>query len=294
VFAWKGLRRDDPPAGVCIADVNRDGLPDIVVGHHFKQPWKAPAPIRLYLHRGVKDGVPRFEDVTGKVGLTALGMKAPHVEIQDMDNDGWPDIVTSIVKFKDGRPYPVIFRNLGVKEGLPRFALTGWDVNDFPAQADREARRTGDFYARMLKEKKVLYAAAAPVCDFDRDGRLDLVLPSWWEEQAGLLLRNETPGGNWLEVRVEGGKGMNRMGVGAKVKLYAAGRRELIGCREIAVGFGWCSGQEATAHFGLGKRTVVDVEVTLPHGRGVVWRKGVKANRRVVVVGPGRSGCEPR
>ncbi len=26
-------------------------------------------------------------------------MKAPHVEMQDFDNDGWPDIYISIVKF---------------------------------------------------------------------------------------------------------------------------------------------------------------------------------------------------
>src|SRR6185437_1064393 len=158
---------------------------------HPKQPWKNPLAVRLYLHRGVKDGVPRFEDVTEKVGLTKLGMKSPHVEIQDMDNDGWPDIVTSIVKFKDGKPYPVIYRNLGVKDGLPRFAETGWQVNDFPTQADREGG-TKKVATRMLAEKKVLYAAAAPTCDFDRAGRLDLFLATWWEETNPLLLRNET------------------------------------------------------------------------------------------------------
>jgi enediyne biosynthesis protein E4 len=98
VFAWKCPTTNDAPTGVCIADVNRDGLPDIVVGHHYKQPWQAPASIRLYLNRGVKEGVPVFEDVTEAAGLTALAMKAPHVEIQDFDNDGWPDIYTSIVK----------------------------------------------------------------------------------------------------------------------------------------------------------------------------------------------------
>ena len=33
----------------------------------------------------------------------------------------------------------------------------------------------------------------------------------------------------------------------------------LLGCREIAVGFGYGSGQEAIAHFGLGDRDAVDV-----------------------------------
>src|SRR5262249_33867874 len=90
VFRWKSASPNDPPAGVCIADVNRDGLLDIVIGHHFKHPWQSPAPIRLYLNRGIKNGVPKFEDVTEAAGLKPLAMKAPHVEIQDFDNDGWP------------------------------------------------------------------------------------------------------------------------------------------------------------------------------------------------------------
>jgi hypothetical protein len=275
------------PAGVCIADVNRDGLPDIVVGNHFKQPWQAAAPVRLYLNRGMKDGNPVFEDVTAVVGLVPLGMKAPHVEILDLDNDGWPDIYVSIVKFKDGKGAPVIFRNEGVKDGLPRFRLTGWDVNDFPSAADRATKGTTAFYNKMLKDGKVTYSAAAPSADFDRDGRLDLLLTTWWEESRTLLLRNETPGGNWLDVRFEGRDRVNRMGVGAVVRVYAAGRlgqpAGLLGAREISVAQGWCSGQEAVAHFGLGAVTVVDVQVTLPHGKGTLVRRGVKANQRLTV-----------
>src|SRR5581483_9564013 len=103
-FAWKCPSSSDAPTGVCIADVNRDGLPDIVVGNHFKQPWREPAPVRLYLHMGIKDGIPSFRDVTEAAALIPLGMKGPHVEIQDFDNDGWPDISVSIVKFRDGKP----------------------------------------------------------------------------------------------------------------------------------------------------------------------------------------------
>src|SRR5262249_51446880 len=161
--------------GVCVCDINRDGLPDLVVGNHFKQPWQRPAPVRVYLNRGMRDGVLDFEDVTDKVGIVPLGMKAPHVEFLDLDNAGWPDIHTGIVKLRDGVPYPVIFRHLGVDaEGLPRFRLTGWDVNDFPSAADRAVKRTPAFYDKMLKDRKVVYSAAAPAADYDRDGRLDL------------------------------------------------------------------------------------------------------------------------
>ena len=283
LFAYKGAGGDNMVCGVCFCDVNRDGLLDVVLAQHFKAPWREAVPNRLFLNRGVKDGVPTFEDVTEKVGLVPLGMKSPHVEIQDFDNDGWPDVYFSTVKFRDGKPYPVIFRHQGVKDGLPRFRDDAWAVNDFPTAQDRALRRSGDLFAKMLKEKKVLYTAGGPVGDFDNDGRLDLFLPSWWPEARSLLLRNETPGGNWLRVRVEGPKGVNRMGVGARVSAYAEGKlgqkAGLLGCREIAVGYGYASGQPAEAHFGLGKAEAVDVEVTLPHGKGRLTRKGVKANK---------------
>ena len=287
VLKWKLARPDDTPAGVCIADINRDGLPDIVIGHHTKSPWTTPAPVRLYLNRGVKDGVPKFEDVTARVGLDPLAMRAPHVEIADFDNDGWPDLYVSVVKFKDGAPHPVIFRNRGVTDGLPQFRADAWGVNDFPTRDDKATRQTTQFFAKVLKEKKVMYSAAAPTCDFDRDGRLDIFLANWWVEAPSLLLRNETPGGNYLTVRVDGAAGVNRMGVGSRVRVFTAGKlgdaAALLGSREVAIGYGYCSGQEAVAHFGLGKADAVDVEVTLPHGKGTLTRKGAKAGQMLVV-----------
>src|SRR5262249_3068796 len=249
--------------------------------------WVKPAPVRLYLHGGVKDGNPTFQDVTEAAGLKPLAMKAPHVEIQDFDNDGWPDIFVSIVKFKDGKPCPVIFKNLGVKNAIPRFPDDAWAVNDFPTAEDRATKRAGPFFEKMLKDRKIMYFAAGPSADYDRDGRLDLLLANWWVEGRTLLLRNETPGGNWLDVTVQGPRGVNRMGLGARVRLYPAGKLgaadRLLGCREISAGYGYCSGQEAVAHFGLGKEERVDLEVILPHGKGKLTQKGVKANQRIIV-----------
>ena len=114
-----------------------------------------------------------------------------------------------------------------------------------------------------------------------------MLLVNWWTESRSLLLRNETPGGNWLDVQVEGTKGVNRMGIGSKVKIYAVGKigepAALLGCREISIGYGYCSGQEAVAHFGLGTVANVDVEITLPHGKGVFTQKNVAANQRLTL-----------
>jgi hypothetical protein len=291
VFDWSATqpkpKGDDTSCGVCFGDVNRDGRPDIVIGHHYQRPWLEPVFNRLYLNRGVKDGQLVFEEITEAAAFQRLPMKAPHVEIQDFDNDGWPDIYASMVKFAGGTPCPLIWKNLGVKDGLPRFREDALAVNDFPTAQDKAVTKSGTLFDKAIKEKKVIYMAPGPSGDYDNDGRLDLFLPNWWVESPSLLLRNETPGGNWLKVEVVGGAGVNRMGIGSAVRVYPAGKAGeaagLLGCKEISTGYGYTSGQEAVAHFGLGKEESVDIEVTLPHGKGKLVQKGVKANQRVTV-----------
>lgn len=287
VLHWDELGREDTPAGVCMGDVNRDGLLDIVIGNHFKQPWQTPAPVRLYLNRGNKGGTPQFEDVSEAAGVTALRMKAPHVELQDFDNDGWADLFVSIVKFdKQGRPCPVIFKNEGVTGGLPRFSEEAWSVNDFPTTEDLGLRGSGALFEKVLADNKIIYMAAGPTCDYDRDGRLDMFLANWWIEDPSLLLHNETPGGHWIDVTVEGSGDINRMGIGSRINVFKSGKlgdaKSLLGTQEIAIGYGYCSGQEAVAHFGLGEETDVDIEVIFPHNQGRQQLQA-SADQRVIV-----------
>ncbi|WP_206292345.1 CRTAC1 family protein [Humisphaera borealis] len=287
-FAWPGSGGDNMVCGATFGDVNGDGRLDLILGPHFKTPWVTPVAPRLFINLGSEGGEPKFEDVTQRVGIEPLALKAPHVEIQDFDNDGLPDVAVSIVKFAGGRAYPIIFRNLGTTGGLPKFKIDGWDVNDFPTAEDRATRRTATFFEKMLKDHKIVYSAPAPAADFDRDGKVDLFHGSWWPENRSMLLRNETPGGHWLRVRVEGGDGVNRMGVGARVLVRAAGdggiaAKPLLGCREIATGFGYASAQVAEAHFGLGKTEKIDVEVVWPHGKGSTVVRDVAADREIVV-----------
>lgn len=288
IFAWPDAKGDDMVCGVTISDINDDALPDIVLGHHYSSPWLKGVANRLYLHRGTENGTARFEDVTEHVGLVPLPMKGPHVEIQDFNNDGRPDIYTSIIKFKDHQPHPVIFQNLGSKDdGLPMFQEFALSVNDFPTAEDKAIKRSGTMFEKIIAERKIIYSAPGPTCDFDRDGRLDIVIPNWWAEAPSLLLKNETPSGNWLEVKLECGQGVNRMGIGSKVEIYPKGKsgdaKSRLGVREIATGFGYASSQEAVAHFGLGDLESADVVVTLPHGKGTLTQKGVEANQRITL-----------
>jgi hypothetical protein len=286
-FHWPKAGGDNMVCGVCFGDVNRDGLMDMVLGQHFDSPWRMPVASRLYLNRGVQNNDPVFEDITDAAGLPPLAMKAPHVEIQDFDNDGWPDISVSVVKFAENTPHPVVFKNRGIKDGLPRFEASGLNVNDFPTVEDTKPTSSKSFFERMLREKKIVYAAPGPTADYDNDGRLDIFLPMWWPEARSLLLRNKTPGGNWLDVNIQAKQQVSLSGIGTRIHVYPAGKlgdaAALIGCREIATGFGYASGQPAIAHFGLGNVDAVDLQIILPHSGGTIERRGVKANERITI-----------
>jgi len=133
------------------------------------------------------------------------------------------------------------------------------------------------------------YFACGPVADFDRDGRLDVFLAGWLPQVPSRLFLNRAPAKHWLQVVVVG-RTINRMGVGAKVKVYRAeslGRADaLLGYQEIGTGYGYCTGQEAVAHFRLGDRSTCDLEVILPFGKGTLRRTNVAADRRIVVSEP--------
>ena len=55
------------------------------------------------------------------------------------------------------------------------------------------------------------------------------------------------------------------MGIGAVVRIYTAGHlgepEHLLGRHDIVIGTGYASGDEAMAHFGLGRTEQCDVEV---------------------------------
>jgi hypothetical protein len=88
--------------------------------------------------------------------------------------------------------------------------------------------------------------------DFDRDGRVDIVVRSMFERSRFLL--NEGAGGRFLRVRLVGTKS-NRMGIGARLTAYAGSDRYLL---ESTCGDGFLSQHEPGVHFGLGDHARVD------------------------------------
>ncbi len=253
------------PCGAVFADLTGNDLLDLVITVHG-----SPAKLFLYVNRGIDvDGMPIFEEATEAAGLKldfpasdeprVLGA---HFALADLNNNGRRDILLAMIhRDAQDRVQPYVLRHTGVVDGVPRFEAPSPDG--------------------LLG-----YYATAPVADFDRDGRMDIFMANWFDYLDSHLFRNVTEGGNYLTVQVRGdAPDLNRMGVGATVRLYAEGKlgeaEHLLGRGDITLGHGYSCGEEALAHFGLGTHERCDVEITW-QGR-TVRRQAVEVNQQLLV-----------
>ncbi len=217
---------EDDAAGVALGDLNRDALTDLVVGQHYRATveFDSEVPVRVFL--GTGDGM--LVDATEDVGMTPIPTLAPHVDIADMDNDGWPDIVTT-ASAENGTA-PAVYHNSG--ETPLRFEISAGLGSD-------------------------QYWIGGPVTDFDHDGRLDIFAVEWEPSLPSILFRNAGDSGHWLEVSIDEPGG----GVGYLVTASNMDG-DLIGTQEIGVGGGYSSGHLPVAHFGLGSEVAARVTIT--------------------------------
>ena len=105
------------------------------------------------------------------------------------------------------------------------------------------------------------YWVAAPVLDFDRDGRLDVFALEWEPALPSIAFLNESDSGHWLEVSI----GLPGRGVGSVVTVKSLDG-DLIGRQEVVVATGYSSAHQAIARFGLGGNTSVFVSLVTPDG----------------------------
>ena len=224
--------------GVDFRDIDNDGLPDIA----FVALDKETFPIFRNL------GKRGFSDVTQASGMTRMSapMAGYSPTLADFDNDGWKDLFvtrghvqslgySTIVQVEQPN---TVFRNLG---GMKFQALTA----EAGLTAQPPSRHRG-----------------SAIGDLNHDGRLDVVTTAI-SAQAEIWL-NDSPGGNhWIEFALEGTKS-NRNGIGARIKLVAAGAAQY---NEVSFAAGYASSSAGPMHFGLGRNATVDsVEIRWPSG----------------------------
>lgn len=240
-LAWERFGKEDDVAGVAAGDLDGDGRLDLVVGQHFNSTLShcREVPIRIFLNRTEKGQRLSFTNVTAAAGVPAFPGKAPHVEIEDYDNDGRPDILATV---SAGRgTVPAVLRQVS---------------------AAREALRFEGVHG--LGDPQ--YWVTGMSGDVDHDGRLDLFLAEFEPSRPSLLLRNTTSRtGAFLSITVPPSS------VGAVLEVYRAGglgkSADLIARRPVATGVGYGAGAPFTLHVGLGEVRAADVRL-VPAWRG--------------------------
>jgi len=239
----------------------------------------------------------RYLDVTEPVVSDENGMGAA---VGDFDGDGAQDwFVTSIwselykidpsAGFSGNRLYRNDGRGglinvtdpAGVREGywgwgacaadfdnsgsLDLFHVNGFNATQRPARLflnDGSGR-----FTQQAEQKGIADTGEGRgiVCfDSDRDGDIDVFIQN--RLQPGKMYRStaSTNGNHWLGLRLRD-RGMNRHGVGARVRLMTGGR---VQTREMAIPNQYLSTGPAELHFGLGPSPNIDwLEIEWPDGQ---------------------------
>jgi hypothetical protein len=183
-----------------------------------------------------------FEDMGASNGISQAN--AQYVSwgtgVYDFDNDGQSDILI----FHGGLIHLIpqehtLFRGLG-----------GGRFEDVSRQA-----------GPVLSNRTV--ARGACFADYENDGKVGGYLVNLGA--PGTLIKNvSTDTGHWIEIKLVGGKS-NSDGIGARVEIVAAGKRQTA---ERVAGSGYLSQNDGRLHFGLGSAALADkVVVRWPSGK---------------------------
>jgi HEAT repeat protein len=210
--------------GVSIGDVNGDAAADFAVSTVAGEPpavllseMESPAQ-RIFRNRSRQLGI-------GSDEQTPLGGWG--IELADFNNDGALDLFQG-----SGLPVPDPLTHK-IAQGQPN-RLWLQDANGKFVDASEQA-------GAALADTQSSRGIAS--LDFDNDGRLDVYISN--NNDLGQLLRNESSGGHWLGVRLQGTRS-NRDAIGATVTLEVDGTRQ---SRWLTSG-GFLSSSDRRLHFG--------------------------------------------
>jgi len=136
--------------------------------------------------------------------------------------------------------------------------LIGWESLLLENKGDGTFADATDRGGAYFKTKA--RARGSAVCDFDNDGRVDVLVTSIGDRP--FLLRNRSKSGHhWLSLDLQGTRS-NRDGFGARVKLQAGGHTYYA---QAKCPFGFLAMSDRRLHFGLGTAAVVDrLEIQWP------------------------------
>jgi hypothetical protein len=170
----------------------------------------------------------------------------------DFDNDGHED---AFLASGMGYPFPYWPNRLMMNDGDGTFT-------ERSAELGIEPPREGSHLPEPIGGRPATRSSrCAAAGDFDRDGRLDLVVNNF--NDRPYYFRNHFPAKNYVAFRLTGTR-CNRDAVGAVVTLFLDGQ---VMARQVHAAGGYLSQSSKTLHFGLGDRAAIDrAEVRWPGG----------------------------
>ncbi len=222
--------------GVTCADLNGDGLPDLIVTNFYDEGTT------FYQNLG---GL-LFADRSAAIGLAALSRYRLGFGViaLDANDDGRLDLLTANGHVHDMRPlYP--------------FAMSAQlFLGNASGKLIDVTEQAGDAF------KQTHLGRGLAGGDLDNDGRVDALMVA--QNEPLIVFHNEVAGNGHFATFLLRGTTSNRDAVGAKVMLQLAGKRQVT---QRLGGGSFLSAGDPRLHFGLGASDHVEsVEIRWPSG----------------------------
>ena len=291
--------------GVDIADLNNDGLPDIVALDMLppdlalqRTTGNSNADVRmrvladfgyglqvsrntLQLHRGVTpDGIPFFSEIGPFAGIDATDWSWSPL-LADFDGDGWKDLyVTNGIP---GRPNDLDYIEYVASPNIQRILRDGSSAQETEIALQMPTAITSNYafkggHSLRFEDVSTLWGLAEHVIgngaaygDLDLDGDLDLVVNTL--NHPALIYRNESTN-NYISIRLRGAQ-RNTSAFGTKVSVWASGIHQM---QEQSPSRGFQSSVDHVLSFGIGDASSVDSAI-------VTWPSGLQSRVERVVAG---------
>jgi hypothetical protein len=291
-----------------IADLNNDGLPDIMTvdmlpseneqqkkmlmtSYHVfeveQQLGYEPEFTRnmLFLSQGIHEGMPQYSEIGLFAGVASTDWSWAPLMV-DFDNDGLKDITVSNGYLRDVTDSDFVSYNVSFSEKTKSAAEMRAFMNKNAASLPH-LRAKNKFFMQtqnlnfedvtgIWTSAKEGFSNGAVIADLDNDGDYDFIVHNI-NERAGVFENHST--NNYLKIKLEGPE-TNPLGYGAKIELTINNETQTFFSQPVR---GYQSSVDPSIIFGTGEKNgTIELKVIWPSGKVSTLSK-VGLNQTLVI-----------